>query len=162
MTLRASQGFCASTSSLNRLSESSPAMPATPDRIFAHLTDGSLFIAMELVDGVTLRDMNAFAVGDHVEHVSEQDRDMNQAIAKAKMPSEVEKEATKELRRLERMPEGAAERFAWLRNLGGDDKARLLATIKEKGLWVSAEKAELREAEGWLFTKYSRRAAGEA
>ena len=42
------------------------------------------------------------------------------------------------------------------------DKARLLATIKEKGLWVSAEKAELREAEGWLFTKYSRRAAGEA
>lgn len=42
------------------------------------------------------------------------------------------------------------------------DKARLLSAIRAKGLWVSAEKAELREAEGWLFTKYSRRAAGEA
>ncbi|MBN8829904.1 MAG: endopeptidase La [Sphingomonadales bacterium] len=35
--------------------------------------------------------------------------ELTEKIAKAKMPPEVEKEATKELRRLERMPEGAAE-----------------------------------------------------
>jgi ATP-dependent Lon protease len=35
--------------------------------------------------------------------------ELNQAIAKAHMPEEVEQQARKELRRLERMPEGAAE-----------------------------------------------------
>ena len=35
--------------------------------------------------------------------------ELNEAIAKAKMPDEVEQQARKELRRLERMPEAAAE-----------------------------------------------------
>jgi ATP-dependent Lon protease len=38
--------------------------------------------------------------------------ELTEKIAKAAMPPEVEKEATKELRRLERMPEGAADRAA--------------------------------------------------
>src|SRR5437764_5674670 len=36
-------------------------------------------------------------------------RELNEAISKAKMPPEVEQQARKELRRLERMPEAAAE-----------------------------------------------------
>ncbi|MBT2187836.1 endopeptidase La [Sphingobium nicotianae] len=40
---------------------------------------------------------------------SEEIAELAEKIANAKMPPEVEKEATKELRRLERMPEGAAE-----------------------------------------------------
>src|SRR5205807_5272076 len=35
--------------------------------------------------------------------------ELNEAVAKAKMPPEVEEQARKELRRLERMPEAAAE-----------------------------------------------------
>ncbi len=40
---------------------------------------------------------------------SEEIAELTKKIAEAKMPPEVEKEATKELKRLERMPEGAAE-----------------------------------------------------
>ena len=71
--------------------------------------------------------------------------ELDQAITEAKMPEEVEKQARKELKRLERMPEGAGEysmvrtyldwliELPWAADAGGADRHRRGAAHPRRG-----------------------------